>query len=311
MPYEGKIYLFPLILLFATTLSAQSIDSSNLPSLWLRADKAAIADTSWIDFSGNKYSAVYGNKSGTKKYGLLNYNPAVAFSGAADSMKAPFSLDSLPAFTVMSVFQTAAAGESGVWGTANPLAHKSMMTTRRVAGPDSIPADIGVNEQAAVLSTVAQSWPRAAKINRSAYMTLGSTGSQTGYAPFNGAIAELLVFNKKLDLLTQIQYETYLAIKYGIPLNRGNYVSSGEDVLWDAEKNKDYGYRIAGLGRDPFFGLNQKQGRSVIQLIFNINNMYDGTYSQDEMAAGIVTHLDTIGLWAARGASSGICKKNK
>jgi hypothetical protein len=172
--------------------------ATNLPALWLRADKAATTDTSWIDFSGNKHSAVYGNQSGPKKYSLLNYNPAVIFAGAADSMKAPFSLDSLPAFTVMTVFQTAAVGETGVWGTANPLAHKSMMTTRRVAGPDSLPADIGVNEQAAILSTAAQSWPRAAKINRSAYMTLGTTGSQTGYAPFTGAIAELLVFSKKL-----------------------------------------------------------------------------------------------------------------
>lgn len=277
MPYEGKLYLFPLVLLLSSGLSAQSIDSTSLPALWLRADKAAITDTSWIDFSGNKHSAVYSNKSGSKKYNLLNYNPAVSFAGAADSMKVAYSLDTMPSFTVIAVFQTAAAGESGVWGTANPLAHNSMMTTRRVAGPDSIPADIGVNEQSAVLSTVTQSWPRAAKTNPSAYMTLGSTGSQTGYASFNGAIAELLVFPQKLDLLTQIQYETYLAIKYGIPLTRGNYVSAGENVLWDADQNKDYGYRIAGLGREPFFGLHQKQGRSALDkdslLIFSVGRL--------------------------------------
>lgn len=139
MSYEGKLYLFPLVLLFSATSSAQSIDSSNLPSLWLRADKTVITDTSWIDYSGNKHFATSLNKSGPKKYSLLNYNPAVIFNGTDDSMKIRYCLDSLSNFTVITVFQSATAGESGVWGTTNPLAHNSMMTTRRVAGPDSLP----------------------------------------------------------------------------------------------------------------------------------------------------------------------------
>ncbi|HEX9513034.1 MAG TPA: T9SS type A sorting domain-containing protein [Puia sp.] len=98
----------------------------------------------------------------------------------------------------------------------------------------------------------------------SAYLMVGSTGQGGGIPPFKGALAELLVFDRSLDVLTQVQYETYLALKYGIPLTSGNYVSANQVVLWNADKNKNYKYHITGLGRENYFSLAQRQAVSAI-----------------------------------------------
>jgi hypothetical protein len=119
-------------------------------------------------------------------------------------------------------------------------------------------------QQLALLSTVIQNWRPDSALSSTAYLMLGSAPSQNGVPAFKGKIAELLVFDRSLDVLTQVQYETYLAIKYGIPLAKGNYVSAGAAVLWDADKNKDYNYRIAGLGRENLLSLNQKQSVSAL-----------------------------------------------
>lgn len=94
-------------------------------------------------------------------------------------------------------------------------------------------------------------------------MALGSAGKTKSYKPFKGSLAELIVFNRSLTFLERVQFETYLAIKYGTGLRGGNFVSSGEKVLWRVEENKIYGRNIAGIGRDDFFNLYQKQSGSA------------------------------------------------
>jgi hypothetical protein len=75
-------------------------------------------------------------------------------------------------------------------------------------------------------------------------------------------IPEILVFDTNLSTVDKQKVETYLSIKYGITINdisEKNYVSSGNEVIWDSKKNKNYNFRITGLGRDDLFGLYQKQ----------------------------------------------------
>jgi hypothetical protein len=55
-----------------------------------------------------------------------------------------------------------------------------------------------------------------------------------------------------------------LSIKYGIPLEEGNYVSAKEAVLWQREDNQAFSTRVTGIGRDDVFGLYQKQSTSAI-----------------------------------------------
>lgn len=79
-------------------------------------------------------------------------------------------------------------------------------------------------------------------------------------------IPEVLVFNHNLSTIDKQKVETYLSIKYGITINdisEKNYVSSGNDILWDSKKNKNYNFRITGIGRDDLFNLYQKQSKNA------------------------------------------------
>ncbi|HTI91720.1 MAG TPA: T9SS type A sorting domain-containing protein [Puia sp.] len=255
-------YFFIILLTYSLPSQGQSLDSSSFPVLWLRADKGQFTDTSWKDFTGNGYDGIGVFTRGLKNGALLNYNPALTFNGVDDSIRIPYNLDSLSEITIMAVFQAADTTEASVWGTGNALARKTLMTTRQVVGPGGKIDSITSAGKFAILGTVIQNWSADSTLSPTAYMMLGSTGQQVAFPAFKGKLAELLVFDRSLDALTQVQYETYLAIKYGIPLTKGNYVSAGTAVLWDADKNKDYNFRIAGLARENLLALNQKQSVS-------------------------------------------------
>ncbi|OQP39980.1 hypothetical protein A4H97_17335 [Niastella yeongjuensis] len=253
--------LFALLLLTSIGSFGQNLSSADYPVVWLRADNTGTLNGFWKDATGQGHNAsIFGQP--VRVNSSLNYNPAFRFNGFSDSLSIPCNVDSMAEVTVIAVIQPADTVETGVWGAGNAAAHKMMMTTHRVMGPDSSVNDIGINGGFALLSTVIQNWPSTAAISENAYLLFGVTQNNT--RPFKGTIAELLVFDRSLDVLTQIQYETYLAIKYGIPLAKGNYVSAGETVLWNADKNKDFAYRTTGLGREDFFSLHQKQSISAI-----------------------------------------------
>ena len=81
-------------------------------------------------------------------------------------------------------------------------------------------------------------------------------------------IAELIAYTGALSDNQQNQIQTYLAIKYGIPLSH-DYVSTNGTTLWDVSANAAYGNDIAGIGRDDATALNQKQsdtGRLTVAL---------------------------------------------
>jgi hypothetical protein len=257
----GSIFL--LFLLLSLGSSAQSLSANEYPVVWLRADSTGNLSGFWKNVTGQGHDAsIFGQPVHLNS--SLNYNPAFRFNGFNDSLNIPCNVDSLAAVTVMAVFQPADTVETGVWGAGNATAHKMMMTTRRVTGPDSSVDNIGSTGNFALLSTVIQNWPSGSPLSENAYLLFGSTGTQNNIPSFKGTIAELLVFDRSLDVLTQIQYETYLAIKYGIPLTRGNYVTARETVLWNADKNQNFGYRMTGLGREDFFSLYQKQAVSAV-----------------------------------------------
>lgn len=91
-------------------------------------------------------------------------------------------------------------------------------------------------------------------------------------------IPEFLIFKRNLSKREKQQIETYLSIKYGVSINylsQNNYLSASGDVIWNYKKNKKYGYRITGIGRDDLFGLYQKQSKNSgdNSLIMSIDNL--------------------------------------
>ena len=76
-------------------------------------------------------------------------------------------------------------------------------------------------------------------------------------AGFNGYTPELLVFRRVLSPIECSIFESYLAIKYGISMDK-SYLSGTGRVIWNYYTNKIYNNRITGYGREDLIGLNQK-----------------------------------------------------
>ncbi|MGI2295714.1 chondroitinase-B domain-containing protein [Paenibacillus sp. GXUN7292] len=93
-------------------------------------------------------------------------------------------------------------------------------------------------------------------------MSLGS--AVTGGSGFDGYMGEFIIFTEALTNEQKRQVETYLAIKYGLTLPAGNYLSAGSapQVVWNAASQTDFNHNIAGIGRDVIGGLDQRMGRS-------------------------------------------------
>ncbi|MEJ8548358.1 S-layer homology domain-containing protein [Brevibacillus borstelensis] len=90
---------------------------------------------------------------------------------------------------------------------------------------------------------------------------------------FDGKISEVILYNRKLELVERQKVNSYLALKYGLTLkdengNPTDYIASdstdGTDgtKMWTANKNVGYGNRITGIGLDKAGNLNQKQSKS-------------------------------------------------
>ena len=95
-----------------------------------------------------------------------------------------------------------------------------------------------------------------------------STSTSSSNAPFNGTIQEMIVMRRPTRGLMPAddiqRVHSYLAVKYGIHLETGNYIASdGKAVVWERILNPDYNNHIFGIGRDDNTGLYQKQARSA------------------------------------------------
>jgi hypothetical protein len=252
-----------LLLCGAAAAHAQFFDSLSRPSVWFRADRSTLTPLKWTDVSGHKRDAVALAGENPVNGGLLNFNKSILFDGANDYLKVPVSLEGLTDFTILTVFQSADTTERGTWGAENALSRDVMLTTRRAKGPETITTPYGKSENQPVLSTIVQSWEGTPSASATAHLALGSAGKLKGHRPFKGLVAEMMVFARSLGFLERLQVETYLALKYGVPMNGRNYISSDGKVLWKAEENSAYAHRIAGMGRDDAFQLYQKQSASA------------------------------------------------
>lgn len=251
-----------LALLVSTAGTAQTITQ---PKVWLRGDAGTVSSALWSDQSGHKMDAFAPGGGGPSDEGMLNFNRAMLFDGENDLMQVPYSLENLPELSMFTVFQSADTTERGVWAAEQTVDRKLLLTTRRAAGPDHAIDEYGKHENMPVLNTIVQNWNETLAMGENAYLALGTSGlEQDSIKAFKGLVAELIVYDRVLSFMERIQVQTYLAVKYGIPLKEGNYVSAAETVLWKAEENKAFSHRISGIGRDDVFGLYQKQSKSAL-----------------------------------------------
>lgn len=94
---------------------------------------------------------------------------------------------------------------------------------------------------------------------------------------YEGDVAEVISFNRRIsdDQLSRIQ--SYLAIKYGLTLNQDtpqDYINSLGNTIYDANGTlSSFVSNITGIGRDDASGLNQKQSISTTTNSVQTNNI--------------------------------------
>ena len=276
--------LLIMVLLWTGVHAQQGYDSLMAPQVWLRADGQEVTPQRWADVSSYGRHATSQAGEGPVEGELLNYNPTALFDGENDKLVVPYSMDSLGALTVLSVYFPTDTTERAIWGLLGEAQREIWLSTHRVAGPDTTIDHYEKIVGLPILNTVVQHWDKPA-MSEGPYLGLGTTPDQA-ILPYKGQLAELLVFDRALDYMQRIQLETYLAIKYGIGKEEGNYVSTSNQVLWNTLDNEIYGSRIAGIGRDDALGLYQKQGSSALDtthlLAMSVGNL--ARTNRDNMA---------------------------
>src|SRR5258708_2946054 len=121
-----SLSFFTILLLCNYSSLGQTMDSTDLPVLWLRADRCSVSDTAWKDVTGHGYDGSFFGQ-GARKNVLLNYNPAIWFNGADDSVRISYNLDSLSEMSYIAVFVPADTVESAIWGTGGAILRNTLM----------------------------------------------------------------------------------------------------------------------------------------------------------------------------------------
>lgn len=107
----------------------------------------------------------------------------------------------------------------------------------------------------------------------------GTGGDDYG---FIGNIGEIIIYGAgNITAEERRKVDSYLAIKYGLTLDRvdtDHYLSSNSSIIWNGSTNSDYNNNIAGIARDEFSLLYQKQSISVNpgqQILIGLPGMAD------------------------------------
>ena len=77
----------------------------------------------------------------------------------------------------------------------------------------------------------------------------------------DGSNVECVVYNRSLSPRERCRVESYMALKYGVSL-RGSYLNSRGTAIWDADANRPYCHRIAGIIADSLSALSLTRARS-------------------------------------------------
>lgn len=92
----------------------------------------------------------------------------------------------------------------------------------------------------------------------------GTSNLLTGAVPYTGHFPEFISFPFELSANQKNRVESYLALKYGITLDKSvSYRNSKNVVFWNNLNNTQFKNRIFGIGKDDISGLNQLQSESV------------------------------------------------
>lgn len=198
----------------------------------------------------------------------LNFNPVTYIQNPLDGLDIPMGIDDLDQITLFVVYQlNDTLGEKGIWTWSKNGNQKVVLTSKNIIDFDSqnTSQTQAVEPGKPSIGTYLHRKQQDTLLLLEQYLQIGGTGFSGGDAalPFLGKVAEIIWYDRVLAGAEKQQVESYLALKYGIPLSQSylpsSYLNSNGDIVWDAKRNKSFSSNIAGIGRDDRSGLYQKQ----------------------------------------------------
>ncbi|MCL2246016.1 MAG: hypothetical protein FWC10_02765 [Lentimicrobiaceae bacterium] len=152
--------------------------------------------------------------------------------------------------------------------------------------------DVGSNKTMLVykngMRSTAQAYQQSADHALSKVGLGGGRGNEEYYG-FQGNLQEVILIKKpnngNIAAADMQRIHSYLAIKYGIPLdNADDYFNANGNVVWNRTLNNGYNHNIFGIGRDDATELYQKQSQSENDkwLTVFVGNKLEATNSENK-----------------------------
>lgn len=254
------------LLVLSCGLYAQSPGGVARQSLWLKGN--FFADTTHLS--------------------ALNFNPATTIGNGTWQTKISGDIQNLKRATIFTVYQNGIAEqEIPVWQIAGGFGDIMFSTTQlssksgktRLLFEKPAASSPGQVKTGSFISTYIKQGrleptTEPAEQNEGMLMFGNKASLQPG-SQSPGMVAEFIMYETILKEKDIARIETYLALKYGITLEK-NYVNSLDKTIWNRKTNEPYSNNIAGIGRDDHSTLYQRQGTSSgtsDQLIIGVNKI--------------------------------------
>ncbi len=276
----------------------------------------------WNDLSPNvNHLTRTASNNVVKTANLFNYNPAISFSGADNqflSSTSPLGMNGDNTYGEFYVLK--GTGVSGaafdevitLGGSGSDVnAHRWENPTTTLSGSNYTPFGAGTAAnsgtgtvtmaQLGLYSHTASGTQAVLRTNGTVAYTNNTTAglvldgssfrigtdvfSTDGNGNWNSFQSpELIVYNSALSATDISKINTYLSVKYSIPLDGGNsnYVSSNGTTIWPTHAT--YKSDIFGIGRDDCSGLMQKQSTAWVESATNNLRIALGSLAADNLS---------------------------
>jgi hypothetical protein len=236
------------------SLFSQQLPLSTQPIIWLRAD-LGVEQNYWQNQIDTSQKIAWKNGTQPNNY-WLNYNKTLKFDANTGPLELPYNphkKGELKAYSVYQIWDS--LHENGIW-----MLKIDSITRMGLSSWDMINTKKKINYAQTTstepyINSLSQSWRNQSVDTLTSKIIIAGTDS----LKLHGQLGEFLYFDKKPNSNDNELIHTYLALKYGITLDRINYVSSTDDIIWNTKTNKKYNHEVAGIGRDNQLNIYQKQ----------------------------------------------------
>lgn len=267
-----KILLSLLLISYSLLLNGQTTNPGGVssPVLWEKAVLDKSSQTVLLQ-PVNENTSLQFPFTRTSRAVYLNNNPAYYISEKTD-VKLSLSYQQFKQLTLFVVYQVQdTLKEKNIWNLETDQQTQKILTTHRLADftQGKYMNFLKGKQKTAEIHTYQVYDTDTLKQQK--YLRLASNPVKTSIPVenFKGIIPEVILYDRILSSQERAQVETYLAVKYGIPVYQGaepkDYLDSNATVIWEGAKNKNYNKRVAGIGKDIAGGLFQKQSSSSLE----------------------------------------------